>query len=142
MITERAVGQLDSGVIAELDALLGYMRAARAASDWTRFVVLDRHFHRAIYQMSGYPRAVNAVDRLRDSSDRYVFAFASQHQGAVTSIAEHEAILKACKEGEATRARWLTETHIENGSKLLAPLINEPSDGQREEIALLTAADT
>jgi DNA-binding GntR family transcriptional regulator len=93
------------------------------------FVDLDRGFHLAIYQASGYRTALETVNRLLDLSERYARVYARHAHGPQRSIDEHQSILLACKAGRADEARRLTERHIEHGQRFLQGLVGEESAG-------------
>jgi DNA-binding GntR family transcriptional regulator len=102
-----------------MEELLAGMEEAQAAGKLDEFVDLDRRFHATLYGCSGFTRACEMVERLRDSCDRYVRYYAAHQAGAAKSIDQHRSLLKACRGRSRTRVRRLTEEHIVHAKKAL-----------------------
>lgn len=130
MLARVATPRLSEADCAELSALQQRMGEAVEAQDTRRFVDLDRAFHRRIYSASGYARAVEDTERLRDASDRYVAFYASYQSRARESLQEHEGILDACRTRDAQAAARLTEEHVGRGAVVLLGLVREGEKGR------------
>jgi DNA-binding GntR family transcriptional regulator len=111
------------------------MRTAIEAHETQRFVELDRVFHRRIHAASGYERAVQETERLRDATDRYVVFYVSMQSRASDSLKEHEAILAACRMGDSNAAARLIAEHIWRGADVLLTPIREAEAGSSVTIA-------
>lgn len=88
------------------------------------FVVYDREWHRDLYSHSTYSRAKEYVERLRDASDRYVWAYAAHSADSSSSIEEHELILQACERSDIEMVESLVEAHVERGARAMLDLID------------------
>jgi DNA-binding GntR family transcriptional regulator len=127
MLAEVGARRSDPGCLARMAGLLRQMEAATAAGEMDAFVDLDRRFHAELYSVSGYERACEILDRLRDSSDRYVLFYAAYQHGAEQSLDEHRHLLDACRAGRALDVRHITERHILRGADTLRRLAMEQS---------------
>jgi DNA-binding GntR family transcriptional regulator len=137
-----ATRQAVEGVLARQAALRGGEEAFAAATELLErqtsvvsgqadidFVDLDRSFHLAIYQASGFRTALEIVNRLLDLSERYARVYARHAHGPQRSINEHQRILQACIAGRPDEARRLTERHIEQGQRFLKGLVGQEPGG-------------
>lgn len=100
--------------------------AFAAETDPLRWGDLNRAFHRALYRDSDKAYFLSVIDKTNDLVERYVRLVLYFVQGMRHAVAEHQAILDACKAGEARHAADLTRRHIEMaGETLVAYLKNQ-----------------
>jgi DNA-binding GntR family transcriptional regulator len=93
---------------------------ARAASacDQAERSLANRDFHRALYVGCGNPLLVRMLDDLRDATALIAVASWQQDPPDIAmpswerEAAEHQAILAAAEQGDASRAAGLLRTHI------------------------------
>lgn len=123
MLAEMGARKLTAADIGTLSALIESQEQAVEAGDVEAYVRHDRRFHSTLYRASGYEHSCGLIERLRDTSDRYIRFYASNNHGAHKSILEHWKILRAAEKGEAEKARELTERHIAEGYSVLVSIV-------------------
>lgn len=119
MLVEVATAHLADQDFAELESLNEQVGQLVESGDTAGFVAADRRLHLKLYAASGYTRAVAEVEQLRDSSDRYVGAYAALPTLASRSVAEHAKILQACRDRDGRLAAQLIRDHIQHGAEVL-----------------------
>lgn len=87
---------------------------AMAKANLDARVDLNRQFHRRLYEPAGLPRLFGLIEELRDASIAYVRLIVRQAplQDHQVAHAEHEAILDACLQRDATEAALLVAQHL------------------------------
>lgn len=123
MLAEMGARKLTAADIGTLSALIEGQEQVVEGGDVEGYVRLDRKFHSTLYRASGYEQSCALIERLRDTSDRYIRFYASNNHGAHKSILEHWKILRAAEKGEAEKARELTERHIADGYTVLVSIV-------------------
>jgi DNA-binding GntR family transcriptional regulator len=103
----------DPALIALAEASLHRQKAAVEAGDQPGFHRLDLDFHDILTSAVGYPRMRALVEQARLALDRArrVLITPRRHQ---LSMAEHEAIVAAIREGEGEAARAAMARHIDS----------------------------
>jgi DNA-binding GntR family transcriptional regulator len=118
-LVRGAVDKASSKDIEELRALASEFEAAFAKGDRATARGINYRFHRRMYDIAAMPQTLHFVQILWA---RYPFdlinAVAGRGQDAV---AEHDDILQAFAEGDASTAVLSMRKHIESGYTLLKP---------------------
>ena len=111
------------------------MAEAVGSADNEGFVALDRLFHMSLYKASGFPRTIEMFEQLRSAAERYMYYYATGTSGAPRSLAEHEAILAAYRDGKPRLVRKLTEKHLMRSAaelrQLAAGRLTNPAQSDR-----------
>lgn len=81
-------------------------------TDAGRWGDLNRLFHSSLYVDAGRSYHYGVVAAANDRIERYIRAQLSLTHGRDRAIAEHQAILDACRAGDANKAAHLTRDHI------------------------------
>jgi DNA-binding GntR family transcriptional regulator len=111
--TVRSLARSPAGApLAELDRNLRYQRAAVAANDRLGFHALDLEFHQLLVDALGFGRVKATVEAARGSLDRVRRLLSSPRRHAV-SLSEHEAIVTALRNRDATAAGRAMEAHLD-----------------------------
>jgi DNA-binding GntR family transcriptional regulator len=124
LAAELAAGKLTDEDLAALDSIVKQMRSAKP----TRYVELNRDFHRRIYQAAGRPRLFEMAEQLRDVSRSYNDMTVRQYDAAYRDQVqrEHEAISETMRKGNSKRAGRLVREHIRNNARHIADLLEQP----------------
>jgi DNA-binding GntR family transcriptional regulator len=110
-LVEKAVPNVDAGVLAELRSLDKEMRTE---GDHSRWLALNARFHVRLYAPSGDETALELVDQLRSRAERYVrlWSRGSGIHRPKEAGREHQAILKLVAAGDGAGARRAIEAHV------------------------------
>ena len=95
-----------------LDQAQEFLERFSAASDPMEYGDLNRGFHATLYRASGRPYHLNVIENSMDRIDRYLRAQLVLSGGMSRADREHQAILDACRQGQADVAAQLTADHI------------------------------
>jgi DNA-binding GntR family transcriptional regulator len=96
-----------------------------AETDPGRWGDLNRQFHTCLYADCGKPYFLSVVDRTNDLVERYVRLVLFLTQGMRSAVAEHQAILDACKARKPTLAADLTRSHIRGAAATLVGYLRD-----------------
>jgi DNA-binding GntR family transcriptional regulator len=123
LATEIAAGQLKDDELAALERILAQMREANP----TRFVELNREFHRRIYPAAQRPRLTEITEALSTSAASYVRMNIDRYDPAYRSDAqaEHEAIFGALRSHAPRWAARAMQIHLEHSARHVAGLIEK-----------------
>ena len=131
MLAATAAPLLDDDAVQGLEELLGRQRQAGGDRDLTSYLQLDRQFHELLYGRSFYTQSLDVVTRLRDLSDRYVFTFLGHTTHLQESLAEHAALLEACRDRDSRAVAEATRHHVTHGLTVLTELVtSDPRVGR------------
>lgn len=83
------------------------------------------HFHRALYQASGWQRGIAMVEILHAAVAPYVVLYTQDLGGAEVSDSEHHALLEACRAGDLLAARQQLHQHLEGAATTLIEFLDE-----------------
>lgn len=93
--------------------------------DSDRLHDLDDAFHQRYVEVGAGPRLLTLHNAVKPQAERYGRIYTSTLVSEVaTSVAEHEAIVKALEAGDAARAQRAVQTNWENAAQRLAHVIN------------------
>lgn len=101
--------------------------AFAAEPDAGRWGDLNRLFHSSLYVDAGRSYYFSVVAAANDRIERYIRAQLSLTYGRERAIAEHQAILDACRAGDADKAAELTRDHILKASTSLLKFLSANS---------------
>jgi len=97
--------------------------ASAARPDHSRIFELDERFHRGYMKAAG-PRVRALHDTVKPQAERYERLYVSMLTSELhTSVAEHRAIVKAIRSGNATVAQAAVETNWRNAAERLASVV-------------------
>lgn len=108
-IIRRAVPRMSRD---DLDRAEAACQAFATATDPMSWGDLNREFHAALYRASGLAYHLEVTGNAMDRVDRYLRMQLLLSDGNARANSEHQAILEACKAGDADRAAELTRAHI------------------------------
>src|ERR1700749_3130838 len=117
LATEIAAGQLEDDELAALERILAQMREANP----TRFVELNREFHRRIYPAAPRPPLSEITEALSTSAASYVRMNIDRCDPAYRRDAqsEHEAIFGALRSHTPSWAARAMQIHLEHSARHL-----------------------
>lgn len=123
-VMRLAVPNLDRETLERAHA---YRDAFDRETDPPRWGEINRMFHYTLYEASRRPYYLQSVRASLDRIDRYLRAQLTFTDGVPRAGREHEAILAACKKGDADLASLLTRDHILDAGRSLVAFLR----GQR-----------
>jgi DNA-binding GntR family transcriptional regulator len=109
LAAEKAVRQLTDEDCDEMQRLLHRLERSR---DLESFLTLNRRFHMLLYERSRQRKLCEVIERLRDSCVAYV-AFEFKSLGDTRRVAEHRAILDACRARDVEAVRTAVSAHLQ-----------------------------
>ncbi|MGW4348582.1 GntR family transcriptional regulator [Streptomyces sp. NPDC004690] len=102
-----------AGLLARLAELLEQQKRQAAAGDLAGAAVTDRCFHAEIVRSGGNEILSRLYDQLRDRQLRMGVAVMHSHPDRIAkTLAEHEAILRALRDGDAEAAAGIVHGHV------------------------------
>ena len=93
----------------KLQAMVNHMRTVDDNVEW---VNLNDEFHLLTYTPSNNQRLLDMIETLRKASRYYIHAFVVNNRKAENSDDEHQAILDACRQGDAAAADQALRAHL------------------------------
>lgn len=99
---------------ATLDEMRKLLEAMDKETDSTAWLSLNTKFHTLLYQSSGRTLLLEHIENLRNKSDRFLRLFASQRNRTSQAQREHWALFNALEQGDADRASYLLQEHLES----------------------------
>ncbi len=115
-----------AALASDLTAINDAFRAAAEAPrpDHARIFELDERFHRCYMKAAG-PRVRSLHDTVKPQAERYERLYVSMLTSELhTSVAEHRAIVKAIRSGNAPAAQAAVETNWRNAAERLAAVVS------------------
>jgi DNA-binding GntR family transcriptional regulator len=114
----------------DLDALGAIVEAMRSAEP-SRYVELNRDFHRGIYAVADRPRLFEMIEQLRDIASSYIDITVRQYDPAYRDAVqrEHEAIYAALGQRDRRRATQLVREHIRHNAGHVGKLVKQLATG-------------
>jgi DNA-binding GntR family transcriptional regulator len=125
-VIAMAVPKVTDATLQQAQALC---HAFAAESDPARWGDLNRQFHTCLYGDCGKPFFLSVVDKTCDLVERYVRLVLYLTEGMRSAVAEHQAILDACKARDADAAAALTRDHIEGAARSLVACLRDGHAG-------------
>lgn len=109
---ELAVPNLTPVDIARAEEALTPLTAALRVDDWAGIRAANREFHFVLYEAAGSPWLLRVISMLWEASERYQ-RLSSPYRGTrAARRKEHQAILAACRDGDAERAARTMHDHL------------------------------
>jgi DNA-binding GntR family transcriptional regulator len=94
----------------------------------------DWHFHRTLYLPAARPRQLAMIDTLRGTVARYWSAYSALPTRTVEWLADHEAILEACRARAPAAARRRLGDHLRRASELVLARLEERSSDVSDDV--------
>lgn len=101
---------------ADYQRLEGLTRQMRDDPDSAARVAHNREFHSLLYAAAGMPRLAELIAQLRSAVSYYVDRAYQASEVTAQAIAEHEAVLNACRRGDADAAAAAIASHLESSA--------------------------
>ncbi len=108
-----------------------YMEAFDQEEDPAKWGDLNWHFHMALYRDAGRPYFLEVIRTANDRVERYVRAQLELTGGRNRARSEHEAIFRACAEGDGEQAAALTRAHILDAGKSLIEFLTSDENNRK-----------
>lgn len=121
----QAVTHLTTAHLATLQMLMQQMSDELVAHDYLTFMVSNRHFHFTIYTALDNTYLTNMITTLWDLAERYRYQYVLLHERGMVIQAEHQLILDACHERDATKLREAIVVHMQRTLDDIKTDINE-----------------
>ena len=112
MAVRLAVPRLTAGHIQALQGLVDDMSALADSADVLGFFEANAAFHQTFFEAAGNRMLAEMYRQLRNQIDRHRLRSLELRGNVRRSIAEHKAILRAIRAGDAERAVHLVSEHI------------------------------
>ncbi len=109
--TRLAAPNISSEVLLELRELTEKMKDYALQGDAQSVGILNREFHRKIYELSPFPRLQKLIFDLWDESERSRAVFTFDQRRPLESVKEHEAILDAIEAGDGQQVEQIVREH-------------------------------
>jgi DNA-binding GntR family transcriptional regulator len=119
---ERAVPRMSAEDWRRIDAA---REAATRSADGPDWADGDWQFHRALYLPAGRPRQLAMIDTLRGTVARYWSAYSALPTRTAEWLADHDAILEACRSRASAAARRRLGDHLRRASELVLAQLDE-----------------
>ena len=113
---EAAVPRMTASDWRRIDAAHAASARTAGGPEW---IAGDRDFHLALYAAAGRPRQLAMIETLRGTVDRYWTAYAALPTRTAHWLADHDAIVDACRAGDAAAARARLVDHLRRASELV-----------------------
>ena len=128
---ERAVPRMTADDWRRIEA--AHETSVRSA-DSVEWADGDWLFHRALYLPAGRPRQLAMIDTLRGTVARYWSAYNALPTRTAEWLADHQAILEACRARSAVAARRRLGDHLRRASELVLARLEETNDEVSGEV--------
>jgi DNA-binding GntR family transcriptional regulator len=125
MAVRLAVSKLAAEDIAELEQLIAAMNGHAERDEVAEFFEANMAFHARLFEASGNARLQELYAQLVGQMGRYRMRSLTLRGNLQRSVAEHGAILRAAKRGDADRAAHLMSEHIRVPQRRLQALTDE-----------------
>jgi DNA-binding GntR family transcriptional regulator len=117
---ERAVPRMTPDDWRTIDAARADAAHHANGPDWT---LSDWRFHRALYEPAARPRQLATIETLRGTVARYWAADTALRKTEL--LADHDAIVEACRARASIAARRRLEDHLRRASELVLARLEE-----------------
>ena len=118
-LIERAVPRMTADHWRRIDAAHAESTRASGTSAWMEG---DWTFHRALYEPSGRARQLELVEQLRSTVARYAARYGALPEHTARWLADHDAIVEACRARAAVAARKRLESHLARAAEVVIEL--------------------
>lgn len=135
-----AVERNRPALIAELDRIVGEMRAAFATGEVRRYLALDTAYHAAFFAHCGNALFREAHDRLVGRIAALRTHLAQKPSHTARSMEEHACMLDAIRAGDHDALTRLLDQHVERTRETYAAHIEDIAQADRTEAGRLRRA--
>ncbi len=133
-----AVPQMTTEDIDRLEEAERDVQAAADAADLVAMTSANRRFHFTLIEACALPRLVRLIRLLWDATEVYRAVYYIEQHNRDVVAAEHLAVVKAVRAGDAATALLVLSEHREHAITALRPVLEQNGDG---ELASRSAAD-
>lgn len=112
----QAIGRMSEPDLAQIERARRRAEIDADTGDWSES---DMAFHEALYAPAGRPRQVALIRRLRMTSELQVPAYQRLPGETARWLADHAAIVEACRARRADRAVAILHDHIEGARRIV-----------------------
>lgn len=112
----RAAERMDISDLARIERARRRAEIDAGTNDWSDS---DMAFHEALYAPANRPRQIALIRRLRMTSELQVPAYQRLPGEAGRWLADHKAIVEACRAGRADDAVAILHDHIESARRIV-----------------------
>jgi DNA-binding GntR family transcriptional regulator len=123
-VLERAVPLMSPDDWRRIDAARADSSGSAAGPEWFDG---DWRFHRALYEPARRPRQLAAIEQLRGTVGRYQVAHDALPAHTTEWLADHDAIVEACRARASVAARRRLVEHIERAMEAVVARIETTS---------------
>lgn len=110
-----------------LHELAGRLPSLASNGDYETYLDSDQEFHLGLLSLSGNPRLVSIVERLRNQTRLFDVSKLAASGGLVDSANEHLEIITAIEQRDRPRTEQLVEHHILRSRRAWSAQTDEPS---------------
>ncbi|MPY88270.1 MAG: FCD domain-containing protein [Luteitalea sp.] len=114
-----AIDNLTRNDTKHLRGLFREMKKATQALDYERLLPLNQEFHYAIYRACKRQYLLQLLDDLWNQCSRYRIIGMFHPKRARQGLAEHEAMLKACEQGDLAALQKAVRANVDNTRQYL-----------------------
>lgn len=130
MAVRLAVPRLERSDLEQLEALIDAMDAHAASGKVAAFFEANVAFHARLFEASGNAKLQELYGQLLGQMGRYRMRSLTLRGNLQRSVAEHRAILRAAKRGDADRAAHLMSEHVRVPQRRLQSLTDDDIVGE------------
>jgi len=112
--TYHSIERLTESDFSSMESLSQQMREATDREDMRAFMRLNRSFHMTIYRALNNAHLAQTIEGHWERSEIYRFRYLFVAHSVQNIHAEHEAILRACRQRDRDQAKELVRQHIAN----------------------------
>ncbi len=114
-----ATERMDAATIGRLEEILETYRRALKKKDIATMMQLNAQMDEIIFTASGSRKLYSLIGNFRDFISRYRKALLACLDYAAISLADHEKIVEAMKEGDAEKVEKLVRRHLIRGREIV-----------------------
>jgi DNA-binding GntR family transcriptional regulator len=122
LAASKALDALTPTDLRDLGRIQSQLERTRDARRWLE---LNRQFHTAMYERSGYPRIVRIIEGLWDLVEPYLLLFMRDRDAVVNAEHEHRQMLAAIEGGDAVLLRALVAGHLMGTAAHVAHILGD-----------------
>jgi DNA-binding GntR family transcriptional regulator len=123
-VLERAVPLMSADDCRRIDAARADSARSAGGPEWFDG---DWRFHRALYEPAGRPRQLAMIEQLRATVARYQVAHDALPAHTTEWLADHDAIVEACRARASVAARRRLVEHIQRAMEAVVARIEATS---------------
>jgi DNA-binding GntR family transcriptional regulator len=97
----------------ELELISYHFKKYIESGDVDGMIEKDREFHDRIFRSTRNPKLIQIAQGLQEQVHRFRMTYFAEYNKSKTLLSEHQAILEAISDRDATKAQQLAQHHIE-----------------------------